>query len=204
MIATIIAAMAIAQTPVNKADGYRSIGMATWGSRTVLTLTSTAYYVPVSGTTPACFAHRSVVVVRAQGGEAACAWVDDSSGITFDDVVDDVQACDLSDASGYDGRGACWVMSAGERVDQTPWPLPVRMPGSRRTGVCTTQATAPGGSLVWVACDADADCTRAGAGSTCDTTLDGTDMRHLAEAGCSFLLCHGDTAGQYVAVSIEQ
>lgn len=202
MILAVLAMLSISQTPIDKPSSYANIGIPTWGTRMAITAADTAYDV-ADGANKACFAYKTVVVVKASGGEIACAWTQDA-GVTFTGNVDSANACDITDAAGYDGPGACFMLADKERVDQTPWFLSYRKPGDRMTGVCNGTAIAPGGAVVYVSCDADADCTGAGAGTTCDLTLDGTDMRHLEQQGCLFLTCQGDTATTWVYVGVEQ
>lgn len=204
MIATAVLMMAISQTPVQRADGYRTIGMTTWGARLYISAANQPHSVLIgtTATATACFAYRSTVVIKASGAEVACTWTQDP-GVTFAGNTDSINACQITDGAGYDGPGACWMMASGERVDQSPWYIKLLKPGDRSTGVCNGVTTAPGGAIVYPACDADADCVAFGAGTACDLSLDSGDLRHLEQQGCMVLKCQSDAAA-YVYVGVEQ
>lgn len=204
MYALIIAALMASQTPIPKKDGYQAIGGAVWGQRQPMTSANTTYDIElVNGTVPACFAHRTIVVVKAMGGEAVCAWTDDPTAVAFTNNVDAEDACELTDSAGPDGMGACFPLSDTERHDQSRFPVPLPI-GGRGGGICSTPRLAPGGAMVYVPCDDDTDCSTAGAGSTCDEDLSAADIKLKRQQGCSFLICQGDTAGMYIGVTVEQ
>lgn len=199
MIALLSPAAAIAQTPIDKSAGYGQPGMAVWGTRIVLTTAGTEYSPDVTGNVKDCFAHRTVVSLRSQGGEVACVWVGEATTATITmGATDSANACTVTDGDGPDGEGACFVLSDTERVDQVPWPLGASVPGSRG-GLCDAPIRAPGGATVWPPCDTNEDC----AGS-CVTALSANQIRLKNTQSCSYLICSGDTSGQYLAITVEQ
>lgn len=176
-----------------------------WGHTQLFAADDTTYDIELpGGTTPACFAHRTDVVVKVLTANAivSCAWVDDPVDLTFTNVNDGEDGCMLTDAAGPSGEGACFTVINDQETERA-YPGTVQT-GQRVGGICSTSRQAPGGYTVYVPCNDDGACTAAGAGSSCDESLSAADLVKQRQQGCAFLICETNLDNTLIWVGLKK
>lgn len=193
-----VQALAEEQGPAAKGAGYGQAGKQRAAACQVIAADDTTVPIHRSGT-PTCFAWGRLVNVTAEGGEAVVCWTM-SSSVAFWGAPDSGHDTTITDANGPGGLGACAVVPNGGNVDMVPGQQQLyRSPGAR-AGVCATPRADAAGALVYVPCRVNADCTSAGAGSTC--TASPTDTAR--SRSCGFLITQTDTDGAKVCWRVDE
>lgn len=166
---------------------------------------TTSEYLRAAGTgAPVCVPWESVISVRADQVSCWC-WTQNLNTSISAPTGDG--GCQLTDAGGPDGAGACIDTSANERAWMSPaWEISARRPGARGYagtvgGVCSvaTTTTAGFGSSVRPPCTYTADCTTVVGSGTCTSytsalpshdgrSTDATSRDLQYAQGCAYLV----------------
>lgn len=211
MMVTRAALASAPEKPTKKGEEYLEPAGTIWGNVYVCTAADADYVVGTvpGGSTPLCLPFGSQVMMESIGGNFEITWSQTAS-ITYDNASGGADACDVGDANGPDGVGACVRLKNGVPKNEVPTiDQLMRTTIGRRTGVCSVprKPWPESTDIVYPACYAASECQNSlgsGASSTCDTTNGSGQQKLIANQGCAMLIYQCDTAGALVYIGVQE
>lgn len=192
--------------PAKKGSEYSEPAGTFYGNWHVCTADDTDYVAGTNpgGSTPLCIPFGSQTIFWASGGNFDVTWSQTAS-ITYDNASIGADSCDVADANGADGQGACFAVMSGLPWNEVPTIEMFKENDiGRRTKVCDTprepfpEAT----RQVWIPCNGDSECSGSlGAGSSCAAP---SYQRQMNNMSCAMVVFQCDTDGALLYIGTQK